>query len=375
MAYGFGSLAGQSLGTGNDYLLTNFAANPSAKSVSFWVKPPPFSARDSYSDNPVLSKPTGVASEYFGLICKSPKYFLVIGSPSGVANQDLNTWVEFPTPAGDIAAGAFICIVWNAAQTWASAVQPRVWVNGYECNQMNTRRVPAANTVPPSNDLNFPWQIGRAKFDGYTEYGQLVISEVALWDRLLKAAEAVTISEGNSPLSLTNGLKLYYPLVNNPVEQLSNIPAPIIGAGVRPHPSVIPAPPPPSGSTAFVSANGQMATLRLYPGQSRIIQFLTPDGKPYPIPTGTAILGDMVDSIGIRIADLTATLVDSAKGMVRVTLPDTTLVRSRYYKKCYADVLLTLNNSSKFHPLLKVEVAYSPTLYTHSTPLAAIPLG
>lgn len=362
MSYGFGALAGQLLGTGNDFILISYLANPSAKSISFWVKPPPFSARDSFSDNPVLSKNTGPASEYFGLICKSPRYFIVVGSPSGTAGQDLNTWAEIPPSAGNPADGIFVCITWDATRSWASAVQPRLWVNGYECSQLNTRRVPAANTIAPTTDANSPWQIGRAKFDGFTEHGQLVVGEVALWDRLLKASEAVQISEGNAANLFPNGLKFYYSLLSNAEDVISKSSGVVTGAIVRQHPTVIPAPPiiTPGLSVASTPPELNQYPIELVAGTLFSATITLKDGGVPVNLTGLTIRSQIKDVLGVVQGEFAVAVANQTTnpGVIQLSAKPANLMSLGFYNRAmrgrlWYDILLTSNAGSK--------VAYYPS--------------
>ncbi len=75
--------------------------------------------------------------------------------------------------------------------------------------------------------------------DGSTEYWLGRIAELAIWNRLLTAAEAEILGDGFSPLFIPNGLVYYTPLIRNVSDLKSGNSGTITNALVTPHPRII----------------------------------------------------------------------------------------------------------------------------------------
>jgi len=104
--------------------------------------------------------------------------------------------------------------------------------------------------------------------------------------------------------------------------------------------------------------------LELRPGGSVVIQFLNPDSSPFVIPGDTVLKGVVCDVFERKVADLIPTVTDASKGMIKLVLPDTTVVRSKAGNWLYYDLRLELPGGLlKYLPLAQLSIKYSPTSY------------
>ena len=111
--------------------------------------------------------------------------------------------------------------------------------------------------------------------------------------------------------------------------------------------------------------------LKAYPGQSKIIQIFNPDGTTFVIPGG-AVLSAKVTNVWQRIiCDLLPTTTDASKGLIRLALPDTLVVRQYANRPVFYDLLVEAGGLKKYILIGQVEIQYSPTLY--SSVLATVP--
>ena len=101
--------------------------------------------------------------------------------------------------------------------------------------------------------------------------------------------------------------------------------------------------------------------LAMRPGDTKIIQLINPDRTPYVIATGATIRSIAINIFGEILADMTATITDSATGKFSVTLPDNTLVRSHQGFASW-DTMLTLPTKREFLAQSRLSILYSGSL-------------
>jgi hypothetical protein len=102
--------------------------------------------------------------------------------------------------------------------------------------------------------------------------------------------------------------------------------------------------------------------IRVYPGRSRSLQLFDLNKNIYPIPAGSTAAGKVVDIWNQVIADLSPVVDNAAAGVIRLNLPDTSLVRQYTFRDLSYDIILTTPGGlSKVLPQSSLVVLRSPT--------------
>ena len=106
--------------------------------------------------------------------------------------------------------------------------------------------------------------------------------------------------------------------------------------------------------------------LSMRPGESRTIQLTNPDRSPYVIPDGSTVKAIAVDIMGQVIANLAATILDASMGKIRVTLPDSVVVRSHQGIASWDLQMILPDGGKEFLPQSTLEILYSASLLASS---------
>jgi hypothetical protein len=109
-----------------------------------------------------------------------------------------------------------------------------------------------------------------------------------------------------------------------------------------------------------------MDILTCYPGQSKILQVLNPDSTVFVIPQGSTVTARAIDVLGGVVCDLSPAILDPSKGYIRLTVPDTPLVRSNFNRPCHYDAVISTPTqsgiTSKFIPASRLKIVISPSM-------------
>lgn len=107
----------------------------------------------------------------------------------------------------------------------------------------NGSSVTVTERVTPSGSADYAKDVANLAIgsysDGSGEYWDGKIAELAIWNRILTAAEAAILGDGYSPLFIPNGLVFYAPMIRNVQDLKSGNTGTITGATVANHPRII----------------------------------------------------------------------------------------------------------------------------------------
>lgn len=143
-----------------------------------------------------------------------------------------------------------------------------------------------------------------------------------------------------------------------------NSPTPTPNPSPSPSPTPSPTPTPnptPSPSPTSTIINTQLSA---YPGQSKIIQIFNIDGTPFIFPNKSTVVSRAVNRLRSVVCDLTPSITDAAKGMIRLSVPDNNQVRRNVNKVVLFDLIVTVDGLSKYIPIGLVDILYSPSLFS-----------
>lgn len=135
--------------------------------------------------------------------------------------------------AGALASGSWQHVVATSTSTGLAA-NMELYVDGYVPGSTNT------NTGSGSeNSHDGSWSIGGRIHDDSRNFDGK-IAEVAVWDRILDAAEIATLAKGYAPTFFVRGLRFYVPLIGRKDCDLAAGKTPTYdGTTVAVHPRII----------------------------------------------------------------------------------------------------------------------------------------
>lgn len=217
MARGFGSTYGTS--DNNDVVTTAYSGSPSTFSIACWHKP-----------ETVAPFPAG------RMVARGDSFFFRTEDDADPANYD----IEFQQP-WSVATGWWKSNTTIPVDTWshvavtydtgATGNDPVFYVNG-TATASTEYGAPSGTVTDPAS----AWLLGNRGSLSRSCKGQL--AEVAIWNRILTAAEVALLGDGYSPLFIPNGLVVYEPLLRDNVNPKMSA-STISGALVQPHPRII----------------------------------------------------------------------------------------------------------------------------------------